>query len=249
MARCRASAPSRQGLTSTRSVTPKFFMALATAPTFPSIFGSTRTTRIPGTLRSIYCTGDIPWHARRPQDCVRWQRVLRPSAAAGSADRRRGVPRRVARRQDPPESAGIVLPERQSNGSGRERRRECDCVRCRPPRRRRGRRLQRPCRGGLGLGVLGSPSGIPSSPRRRTLVSLPPIRRGIGRLAPRSRCDRPRRVRLKPSIRLLEFCRLRFIAKMPAGSRVVPRNGSKLALKRGSDKRIYTLPPVPPLIG
>jgi tRNA pseudouridine38-40 synthase len=49
IARFRASAPIRHGLTSTRSVTSKFRIARATAPTFPSFFGSTSTTRRFGT--------------------------------------------------------------------------------------------------------------------------------------------------------------------------------------------------------
>src|SRR2546427_679941 len=77
----------------------------ATAPTFPSFFGSTRTTRNVGTLRSIYCNGDMPWHASRAQDCVRWRRVLRPPAPTGSADRRGRVPRGIAGGQGRPGSA------------------------------------------------------------------------------------------------------------------------------------------------
>src|SRR5439155_1541512 len=65
IARRRASAPSRHGFTRTKSSAPKFLIDRATAPTFPSFFGSTRTTRTVGTLRSIYCKGDIPWHAGR----------------------------------------------------------------------------------------------------------------------------------------------------------------------------------------
>src|SRR5256886_17696983 len=49
IARRRASAPIWHGLTRTSSLAPKFFMARATAPTFPSFLGSTRTTRMAGT--------------------------------------------------------------------------------------------------------------------------------------------------------------------------------------------------------
>src|SRR5207247_782041 len=49
MALCRASGHKAHGFTSTRSCTSKFFMARATAPTLPSFFGSTKTTRTPGT--------------------------------------------------------------------------------------------------------------------------------------------------------------------------------------------------------
>src|SRR5438132_4878127 len=49
IARCLASGPIGHGFTRTSSLAPKFFMARATAPTFPSFFGSTRTTRMVGT--------------------------------------------------------------------------------------------------------------------------------------------------------------------------------------------------------
>src|SRR2546426_531116 len=50
IARCRASLPRGHGFTSARSEAPKFFIARATAPTLPSFFGSTRTTRTRGML-------------------------------------------------------------------------------------------------------------------------------------------------------------------------------------------------------
>src|SRR5207245_6062375 len=50
IARCRASLPRGHGFTTARSEAPKFFIARATAPTLPSFFGSTRTTRTRGML-------------------------------------------------------------------------------------------------------------------------------------------------------------------------------------------------------
>src|SRR3989449_10931325 len=185
IARCRASSAKRQGFTRTSSVHPKFFIPRATAPTFPSFFGSTRTTRNVGTLRSIYCNGDMPWHASRAQDCVRWRRVLRPPAPTGSADRRGRVPRGIAGGQGRPGSALVVLSKREPNGSGRERRRKCDRVRFGPPTRRGRGRVQQPCTRRLGMGMLGCAADVPSEACHRTLVSLPLVRRSTCWLAPR----------------------------------------------------------------
>jgi len=49
IARLIASSPIAHGRTSTSSCRPKFFIALAIAPTFPSLSGSTRTTLKCGT--------------------------------------------------------------------------------------------------------------------------------------------------------------------------------------------------------
>src|SRR5947199_2640522 len=187
IARRRASAPSRHGFTRTKSSAPKFLIDRATAPTFPSFFGSTRTTRIVGTLRSIYCTTDIPWHAGRPQDRLRRRRVLRPPAPARPANRGRRVPRGLACGESPPRSGRGVLPERESDGSGRECRRQRDRVRFVPPSRRRDRRLQQPCTRCVGVGVFGRAADVPPAARARTLVSLPPIRGAAHRLPPHSR--------------------------------------------------------------
>src|SRR5438105_83287 len=46
--------PSGQGLTSTRSLASKFFIARATAPTLPSFFGSTKTIRVRGPTSARY---------------------------------------------------------------------------------------------------------------------------------------------------------------------------------------------------
>src|SRR5436309_601403 len=176
IARWRASAPSRHGFTRTRSLAPKFLIDRATAPTFPSFFGSTRTTRIVGTLRSIYCTTDIPWHAGRPQDRLRRRRVLRPPAPAGPANRGRRVHRRLACGETPPRSERGVLPKRESDRSGRECRRQRDRVRSRSPGGCCDRSLQQSCTRCVGVGVFGRAADVPPAARARTLVSLPPIR-------------------------------------------------------------------------
>src|SRR5437867_1346795 len=71
IARRRASAPSRHGFTRTKSSAPKFLIDRATAPTFPSFFGSTRTTSAVGnviafdsSLRADAVIGVFNNHAR-----------------------------------------------------------------------------------------------------------------------------------------------------------------------------------------
>src|SRR5438309_11911652 len=46
--------PSGQGLTRTKSLASKFFIARATAPTLPSFFGSTKTIRVRGPTSARY---------------------------------------------------------------------------------------------------------------------------------------------------------------------------------------------------
>src|SRR3989441_5461838 len=206
IARCWASTPSGHGFTRTSSSAPKFFIARATAPTFPSFFGSTRTTRIVGTPRSIYCEGDIPWHAGRPEDRLRWSRVPWASTTAECSDGRGGMSHCVAGCKDPPRSARILLPEREPDGSRRQRGRKCDRLRFGPATRCRPRRIQRPSPGCVGLGVCGGAGTLPPPSRYRTLVPVPPVRQRSGRCPSGSRISVCGRTRLSTFHLRPPFC-------------------------------------------
>src|SRR3989454_4844260 len=176
----RASSPIGHGSTRTRRRAPKFFIARATAPTFPSFFGPTRTTttsRIRGRPRAGVLYNTWITRARGPhrdEDRVRRDRVPRTGPPAGAQNGGgRGNPRASTSPCDS-RPASRAVPEREPDGSRSERPRECRRVRRGPRGGRHDSSLQRKDPGGVGMVRDLCTPRLQCPPRRGAVVPIPP---------------------------------------------------------------------------